>query len=162
MKKLSLWGLAVVAAVGLCAGGAAQAKDGEQIVFTPETIQWGPGPASLPAGAQMAVLDGDPTKPGPFTLRLKFPANYKVSPHWHPADEHVTVIAGTLHLALGDKVGAPQEEKVLPAGSFRVMPAKAHHFGWTAEEGTILQLHGMGPWEINYLDSSDDPRISKK
>ncbi len=110
----------------------------------------------------MAMLEGDPAKPGPFTIRLKFPPHYNVQPHWHPAPEHVTVLSGALSLALGDAFDTTKEKKVLPVGGFRVMPATAHHFGWTTTEETIIQLHGVGPWEINYLNSSDDPRQSKK
>ena len=160
MKRRLGWALGAVLVIGLCGVGFAS-TEGEEIVFTPEAISWGSGPASLSPGAQMAVLEGDPAKAGPFTLRLKFPANYKVSPHWHPADEHVTVIAGTLYLALGDQMSQPQEKKVLPAGSFRIVSAKAHHFGWTQEDGVTLQLHGWGPWEVHYLNPSDDPRNSR-
>ena len=161
MRRLMGWMLGVMLAFGLCGPVLAGAE--KEIIVTPDTVQWGPGPASLPAGVQLAVLEGDPTKPGPFTLRLKFPAHFTVSPHWHPADEHVTLISGTLHLALGDKLDTETiEEKILPAGSFRVVPAGIHHFGWTTGEETILQLHGQGPWEVHYLNPSDDPRNGKK
>ena len=161
MRRPSVWMLGVVLVVGFCQAVCTGAE--KEILFTPETVQWGPGPASLSSGAQLAVLEGDPAKPGPFTIRLKFPAHFTVSPHWHPADEHVAVISGVLHLALGDKLDtATKEEKILPAGSFRVVPAGTHHFGWTTDEETILQLHGQGPWEVHYLNPSDDPRTGKK
>ncbi len=153
--------MAVSAAAILLIGGVAFAEGDSTapagVLVTPESVQWAPAPASLPPGANIAVLEGDPSKPGPFTLRLKFPPNYRVAPHWHPADEHVTVLAGGIHLGLGDTFEQTGGQS-LPAGSFRVMPAMVHHFGWTTTEETILQLHGQGPWEIHYLNPADDPR----
>jgi len=144
--------------------GVAATTDGEQaiqsqaahVMVTPGEFAWANGPASLPAGAQAAVIEGDPKQPGLFTMRLKLPANYRIPPHWHPADEHVTVIAGTFNMGMGDQFDEANG-KTLPTGSFVVMPATMHHFAWTREE-TIVQLHGMGPWQINYLNPTDDPR----
>jgi mannose-6-phosphate isomerase-like protein (cupin superfamily) len=129
------------------------------VMLTPEEVAWKEGPASLPPGAQAAVLDGDPSKPGPFTLRLKTPADYRIPPHWHPADEHVTVLSGRLFMGMGDKLDSTKS-KALPPGGFAVMPATSHHYAYTTEE-TILQLHGIGPWGIEYVDPSDDPRKKK-
>src|SRR3954468_11096029 len=71
--------------------------------YTPDQVKWGSGPNALPAGAQMAVLEGDPMKPGPFTIRLKFPNNYRIPPHSHGRTEHVTVLSGSIHVGMGDK-----------------------------------------------------------
>ncbi len=128
----------------------------EHTMFAPDAIAWKPAPPSIPAGAQLAVLDGDPSKPGLFTARFKFPANYKIPPHWHPADEHVTVISGTLAMGMGDTLDESKTQD-LSAGGFAVMPAKMHHYAFTKSE-TILQIHGMGPWGINYINPADDPR----
>jgi quercetin dioxygenase-like cupin family protein len=125
------------------------------IVISPDTLTW-VDVSSLPPGAKIAVLEGDPKKAGPFTMRVKFPAKYRVPAHWHPADEHVTVISGTLNIGLGDRFDRAKV-RAIPAGAFTVMPAHTNHFAWIEEE-TILQLHGTGPWELNYVNPVDDPR----
>jgi hypothetical protein len=123
---------------------------------TPDQMQWSAAPNFLPAGAQVAVLNGDPGKPGPFTIRLKTPDGYKVAPHWHPTAENVTVISGEFHLGMG---GAWDESKgtALPAGGYARMGAHQNHYGWSAGE-TIIQINGMGPFVIHYVKPSDDPR----
>jgi quercetin dioxygenase-like cupin family protein len=92
-------------------------------------------------------------------MRLKLPANYRIPAHWHPADEHVTVISGTFNMGTGDVLDTTTG-KTLPAGSFALMPAQMHHFAWTSEE-TVLQLHGVGPWQIHYINPADDPRTQQ-
>ena len=126
------------------------------VFVTPGTLSWQEGPTSLPPGAQFAVIEGDPKQPGLFTMRLKLPANYRISPHWHPADEHVTVISGVFNMGTGDVLETTQGQE-LPTGSFALMPAQMHHFAWTTGE-TVIQLHGVGPWQINYINPADDPR----
>jgi hypothetical protein len=123
-------------------------------------IQWKDGPASLPAGAKIAVLEGDPTKDGFFTMRLWFPDGFKVQPHWHPRIEHVTVISGTLNIGMGDKFDQAVT-RAMPAGTFGFWPPQMHHFAWAKGE-TVIQLHGIGPWMINYLNPADDPRNVRK
>jgi ChrR-like protein with cupin domain len=132
----------------------------QHLVFNPDKIEWKPAPASLRPGAQMAVLRGDPTQPGLFAMRLKFPAGYVVSPHWHLQDENVTVISGALLIGDGDKFDAARLEKITP-GSLMVMPATHHHFA-RFDEDTVLQLNSIGPWVVNYVDPADDPRIRDK
>ncbi len=131
-------------------------KMGEHIMLTEDKLTWGPAPASLPAGAQAAVLEGDPKQQGLFTLRLKLPAGYKIQPHWHPADEHITVVSGTFSMGLGDTFDESKAQ-ALPAGAFAVMAAKTRHYALT-KDGATIQLHGMGPWGINYVNPKDDPR----
>ncbi|MEO6119443.1 MAG: cupin domain-containing protein [Terriglobales bacterium] len=121
--------------------------------------QWGPGPASLPAGAQAAVLEGDPTKPGEFTLRIKVPAGYKIPPHWHPATEHVTLISGETYIGMGDKWDESKGQR-LTAGDFIYMAANSRHFAWAKSE-SVLQLHGTGPWKIIYVNPADNPAPKK-
>jgi len=104
----------------------------------------------------MAMLEGNPGQPGPFTLRYKFPANYKVPAHWHPADEHVTVISGTFYAGHGSKL-SEAESKAFPPGGFFIATAKTPHFAWSKEE-TVVQVHGVGPSGITYIDPADDPR----
>ena len=129
--------------------------------LAPEELKWGPAPPGLPAGAELAVVSGDPSKAGlPFTMRAKFPDGYKVPPHWHPTDENVTVIQGTINLGTGDKFDE-SAAKALPAGSFAMMPKAMHHFAWATGE-TIIQIHGTGPFAITYVNPADDPRNKPK
>jgi quercetin dioxygenase-like cupin family protein len=117
------------------------------------------GPASLPKGARVAMLEGNPTQEGPFTMRLQLPAGFKIPPHWHPAVEHVTVISGTFNLGMGEKFDT-SSGRALTAGAFAFMQPGMRHFAWTNEE-TVIQVHGIGPWKITYLNSGDDPRNKK-
>jgi quercetin dioxygenase-like cupin family protein len=125
----------------------------------PEEIKWGPAPPTLPAGAKIAVLDGDPAGTGLLTIRLKMPAGYNIPPHWHPTDEHVTVISGSLALGTGDVLDATKS-KVLKAGGYGVAQANMHHFAWT-KTGAIVQVHMMGPFKITYVNAADDPSQKK-
>ena len=111
---------------------------------------------SLPKGVRMAILEGDPIQPGPFTIRFRFPDGFRVGPHWHTQTEHATVISGVLHLGMGDRFDR-STTRALPAGTFGFWPAGTRHFAWTEGE-TILQLHGQGPWTVTYVDPADDPR----
>jgi quercetin dioxygenase-like cupin family protein len=126
------------------------------IVATPDSITWGDAPAMLPAGAKAAVLEGNPAKPGPFTLRLSFPDGYTIPPHYHPVPEHVTVIKGTLLVGMGSELD-PTKFAELPAGTFGFIPPRMRHFA-RAKGDVIIQLHGTGPWRLIYVNSADDPR----
>jgi hypothetical protein len=117
-------------------------------------VKWGPVPPALPQGAQIAVLYGDPFKKGPFIVRLKMPDGYKIPPHWHTQDENLTVLSGTFVLHMGDTLDAPGHE--LTAGAYHFLPGKMHHAAETKGD-TTLQLHGMGPFDIHYLNPADDP-----
>ena len=123
-------------------------------------IVWKDGPASLPKGAQIAVLEGDPTKEGPFVFRVKVPDGYRIPPHTHPKTERVTVISGTFNIGMGEKFDE-KATKAMPAGTYGFWEAGMKHFVWTKGE-TVVQFHGMGPWSIQYLDPDDDPRKQKK
>jgi quercetin dioxygenase-like cupin family protein len=129
----------------------------EQVMrLTPTELTWTAGPPMLPPGASMAVIEGAFNKPGPFTVRLRFPANYRIPAHWHPVRVTVTVISGTFNMGLGDELDT-NNGKALPAGSIFEMPATIHHFGWTSEE-TIIQEHGIGPLSVNYLNQPHGAR----
>ena len=161
MKTATIGMVALVAlALGLSGGYGARAHDEKappgHVMITPQNVKWMDVPASLPRGAKLAVINGDPTKPGPFTMRLKAPANYKIPPHWHPKDEHVTVLSGTFYMGLGEQFDAAKS-RALPVGSFAVMATGTRHFAWTKRED-VVQLHGIGPWGINYVNPADDPR----
>lgn len=121
-----------------------------------DQIPWKDGPRSLERGAQMAVLEGDPSKRELFTMRLKLPDGYRIAPHWHPNYERVTVPSGTFRLGHGDRFDAAAAEP-LDAGSYTTMPPKMRHFA-IAEGETIIQLTSVGPWKINYVNPDDDPR----
>ena len=154
----------VIIAVSLLVAPSARASerrptgpdaDTEQgIRLTPAELKWTAGPPMLPSRASMAVIEGSFSNPGPFTVRLKFPANYRIPPHWHPVKVTVTVISGTFHMGFGDELDTGKG-KMLPAGSIFEMPAMIHHFGWTSEE-TVIQEHGVGPLSVNYLSPAHD------
>jgi hypothetical protein len=139
---------------------AAQHKDRDFEAFPADKIVWKDGPASLPKGAQIAVLEGDPSKEGPFVFRVKVPDGYRIPPHTHPKTERVTIISGTFNIGMGDKFDEKMM-KVLPAGTYGCWEAGMKHFVCVKGE-TVVQFHGMGPWSINYLNPSDDPRNQKK
>jgi quercetin dioxygenase-like cupin family protein len=119
-------------------------------------LRWMDAPPSLPAGAQMAIVSGNPGKRGMFTIQLKMPADYAVPPHSHPANEVVKVVSGTLHYAMSDKMDT-EKAKTLTAGRTVTMQAKMNH--WVhAPAPTTVQVSGRGPFQITYVDSKDDPR----
>ncbi|WP_274629400.1 cupin domain-containing protein [Arvimicrobium flavum] len=136
----------------------ASAENVHQMV-TPGDVKWGPAPKMLPAGAQAAVLFGDPTKEGLFALRLKLPAGYAIAPHTHPADEVVTIISGATNLGMG-KTADRSATKALPAGSFFALPPETPHFVFFDEE-TVLQVNTNGPWGLKYINPADDPQKSQ-
>jgi len=131
----------------------------EHAIYSPTQIKWVDGPASLPAGSKVAVLEGDPAKEGFFTMRVRLPDGYKIPPHTHPKVEHVTVISGTFNFGMGDKFDKSATQ-AMPAGTFGHWPAGMKHFAWVNGE-TVIQAHGLGPWKIQYLNPADDPRNKK-
>ncbi len=139
---------------------AEETQSADMRLYAATTIEWKAGPSSLPTGAKMAALEGDPTKEGPFVMRLQFPDGYHIPPHSHPKTERVTVISGTMFLATGENLDR-SAAKTLPAGTYGFWPAGMKHAAWF-DGGTVIQLHGVGPWQINYLNPADDPRKAKK
>ena len=122
-------------------------------------LKWGPAPPSLPRGAEIAVLAGDPTSDGPYVLRAKVPANYKIPAHNHPTAENVTVLSGTFHIGMGDKLDETTGV-TLHSGGFASAPAGMNHFAWS-DDDVVLQIHGQGPFAITYVNPADDPsRVS--
>jgi quercetin dioxygenase-like cupin family protein len=128
--------------------------------YSSEKIEWKDGPPALPRGAKVAVLEGDPAKEGPFVMRLLFPDGYHIPAHTHPKTERVTVISGALYLAMGDKLDRSAAQK-LSTGTYGFWPAGMKHAAWANSE-TVIQVHGIGPWTINYVNPADDPRNAKK
>ena len=156
--------IAMVPAIGLLlssaaiVGGVTQSQAAEQhhTVVPGDAIQWGPAPPSLPTGAQAAVLLGSPAKEGPFVLRLKFPAGFIVPPHRHSKDELVTVISGKFGIGSGETLDRASA-KPLPPASFVHLPAGMPHYA-LAEAESIVQINGVGPFDVIYVDPKDDPR----
>ncbi len=124
-------------------------------MVSPAELKWADVP-SLPPGVKIAVIEGPLNEAVPITFRLKFPADYKLPAHWHPGIEHVTVMSGTFNMGTGDKFDAAKTNP-LSTGSVAIMAPRTQHFAWTREEA-IVQVHGMGPWGINYVNPADDPR----
>lgn len=137
---------------------AADEAHGPHLMVAPEDLVWEPGPASLPPGAEVVLIEGNPAEAAPLTLRLKFPSGYRIPAHSHPALEHITVLSGVFHAGMGDALDTTKGA-AMPAGSFVVMPIGHNHFAWTDVE-TVVQLHSVGPWGITYVDPADDPRTN--
>ena len=149
-------GLALALASGRGSVVAQQgAATSSHVMSTPTELKWGEAPPSLPKGAKLVVLSGDPGKAGPFAVRLRIPAGYRIAPHWHPTDEHVTVVSGTFSMAMGEKFDA-KALKTLPTGGYAMMPAEARHYAMT-RGGATVQVHGTGPFVLNYVNPADDP-----
>lgn len=150
-------GAAFALALSLGAAGAAELpyKGKGHIMIDPADLKWSPI-ASMAAPAQITVIEGDLSKNEPFTFRLKLPAGYEIRPHIHPAYERVTVISGTLHFAHGESFDRAATTR-LPQGGVAIMAPGEPMFGY-AEEDTVIQLHGTGPWGIKYIKAEDDPR----
>lgn len=128
----------------------------QHLTVSPSQIKWMDAPPALPRGAKVAVLEGNPGKAGPLTLRIKFPPNYRIAPHTHPDTERITVLSGDFHIGTGTHFNKSRTT-LLPAGGFTVLPKGGHHFAWTAH-GAVVQTTGEGPWGIHYLNPKDDPR----
>lgn len=153
-------GLAVLSGFAFSLSAAAVAAD-EQIFVNSSDLKWMDAPAALPKGAKLAVLYGDPTKNGPFVIRLMAPAGYRIAPHWHSQTENLTVVSGALYLGQGDTMDA-KHAHALRAGGYHYLPAKAHHYAFT-KAATVVQVHGEGPFDIMYINDKDDPqKMAKK
>jgi quercetin dioxygenase-like cupin family protein len=152
MKTLLLagaWGVLV------CLGAAvadAKAKSSKSAATTIDAadVKWGDAPPVLPKGAMVGVLHGDPFKKGVYAMRLKMPEGYKIPPHWHTQDEQLTIVSGNLVLT------TDEGDHSLTAGSYHFLPGKAHHSA-AAKGETVVQINGMGPFDIHYLNAADDP-----
>lgn len=155
MKNVTIASLSLAVIMGILSFAAVGAEQDTHKMVTPDELEW-TDIASLPPGAKLAVIEGPVTEAVPFTFRLRLPADYKIPAHWHPAIEHVTVISGTFNMGVGDKLD-PSQTRALVPGSVAIMQPHTNHFAWTQEE-TVIQVHGVGPWGINYVNPDDDPR----
>lgn len=150
-------GLIAMALVALAGCAAPEESSADHAILAADTLSWEPGPTSLPPGARMALLSGDPNAAGPFTIRFELPADYVIPPHTHPATEHVTLLEGSAHVGMGPTLARDNATALAP-GSFFVMPPGMEHFFFAGADGATIQLHGTGPWGIDYVDPDDDPR----
>lgn len=124
-------------------------------VFSNDSDRWVDCPG-MPAGCKMLRLYGDPGQSGEFGVRFKYVAHYRIAPHTHAGDEHVTVISGgPFHIAVGDNFDVTAPAQTLHGTDLAVVPAGVHHFAWTDAE-TILQLNGLGPFKRNFLNPSQN------
>lgn len=126
------------------------------VLVKADAVKWGPAPPALPSGAEISVLEGDPHEKGSVTLRLKFPANYDIPAHWHSMTERVTVLSGALNVGMGDTLDRKASQRLDPGG-FVSLPGKMNHFAWTTTP-TIVQISLEGPFDIFYVNPSDDPQ----
>ena len=154
VKRLSVLALCALSGVSL-------SQDHSHVMVLPDAIRWGPASPKLPQGAQMAVLSGNPSVPGElYVFRVKLPDGFSVPPHWHPMDENVTVLKGTMMLGFGERFDAAAFRD-LPAGTYATLPKEQPHFNRMKGE-TILQFHGIGPYDIVYVNAADDPSRSSR
>jgi quercetin dioxygenase-like cupin family protein len=148
-------------AAGVKASGVAVAEPAAadavppHVMLAPGAMKWQPFPPGGP-GVSVAVLSGDPEKSGPFVLRIKSPAGARVPPHWHPTDENITVVSGNFAVGMGDAFDA-KALKTVPAGSYLLLPRQMRHFA-ISKTPTVVQVHGIGPFQVNFVNPADDPR----
>lgn len=155
MMKVAL----ALSAVALALPSAASSQEPQQPVHTiveADEVEWKAGPLSLQAGAQSAVLYGDPSKEGVFVMRLKLPPGFRIAPHTHPQPEILTVVSGAFHIGMGTVADESQSHALGPGGFFAFDPGLPHYAH--VEQETVVQLSSTGPWTINYINPSDDPR----
>ena len=157
-----IWVVAVCAvAPGLLASAADAPKTSHPkphaVTMNVADLKWGDAPPQFPKGGQLAVLHGDPFKPMQYALRFKMPDGYKIAPHWHTKDEQLTVLNGTLILHMGDTMDAPAHN--LEVGAYHFLPGTMHHAA-QAQGEVVVEIHGIGPFDIHYLNPADDPTTS--
>jgi hypothetical protein len=151
MKRICLiTGLLVAGLLPFTAFAAEEHK-----AVTPDQLKWAQNPA-MSKGGEVAIVSGDPSKEGVYVIRLRVPAGFKVAPHFHPNDENVTVLSGTFNIGMGDTLDESSGQAV-PTGGFFQTTKTMHHYAWF-EEDTVLQMHGIGPGGITYVNTADDPR----
>jgi anti-sigma factor ChrR (cupin superfamily) len=151
--------LAVAALLGPTVASHAQtppAAKPAHVWVVPAELRWAEGPPALPKGMQLAVIAGNPGEAGPFVVRAKLPAGYKIPPHWHPTAENVTILEGTMSFGMGDTFDQAALKEFGPGG-FTMMPPDMRHYAWS-KGGATIQVHGTGPFTLTYVNPKDDPR----
>ncbi len=147
--------LCCLGVVALNAGDMKNSSDQHAAVL-PASLKWSP----IFPGVTMAVVSGDPNGSGPYVMRLKTDAGTHIPPHWHPTAENVTVMEGTFDIGMGDKFDEASLQN-LPVGGFVRIPAEMHHYAMSRTT-TIVQVHGMGPFKINFVNPADAPKAGSK
>ncbi len=138
--------------------GTHAAAGSAHVVATPKEISWGDAPPSLPKGAKLAVIQGDPSAAGEVvTVRLRMPKGYIIPPHFHPTDEAVTVLSGSFSMGMGDELDRSAAKRLGPGG-WGLMPKGEHHYA-IANADTVVQVHLIGPFGITYVNPQDDPQV---
>jgi quercetin dioxygenase-like cupin family protein len=138
--------------------GAHPHQLGEEVFKTilPEDVDWKPY-AAFPPAVRLAVIVGQPSEPGPYTIRVKAPHGAKLMPHKHPEDRVYTVISGVFYIGLGDEFDASKLE-AYPPGAVIILPGNTPHFHWAKSGEYVTQVTAMGPLGLEYLNTKDDPR----
>jgi mannose-6-phosphate isomerase-like protein (cupin superfamily) len=155
METSKIWIAAATLGLALTAAADEPMKAKPEAVFmNAKDLKWTEGLPVFPKGMQMTVLYGDPSKAGPFAARLKMPDGYKIAPHWHTQDEQLTILEGTFVLHMGDSLKS--EGHTLETGGFHYLPGKMHHSAEVKGEA-IVQVQGMGPFDIHYINPADNP-----
>jgi len=126
------------------------------VQMVPGDLKWMPAPPVLPRGVQLAVLSGNPSAEGFTTVRLRIPPHTTFAPHWHPTAEGFTVLQGTFHVGMGDRVDKAAAT-TLPPMSYVSLPAIHHHYAYSGDEGVVIDLSFYGPFQIHYVNPADDP-----
>ena len=129
------------------------------VMMDAPSLKWGDPPPSLPKGSKIAVVSGDPSQAGPFVVRVQAPAGYKVPPHWHPGDENLTILSGTVALGMGE-TWDDAKMQTIGAGGYVALPAQTRHY-FLSKTASTFQVHGMGPLVVNYINPADDPATGK-
>lgn len=155
--------VAVAVAAGTVSGSVTWAdshtKGAGFVSVKASEIKWADAPSVGP-GAKIAVLEGDLKAAAPFTMRIKLPPGLKIGVHTHPAVERVTVLSGTFYFATGDKYD-PAKAAAYKRGDGFMVPIGMPMYGYTKKEESIIQIHGVGPWGIHFLDPADAPKKKK-
>lgn len=160
MCRKASWCLASAVGVLMFAASAAVPAADEPapgaVVMNAKSIHWAAAPPSLPKGAKVAVLYGNPSATGRYVMRIWLPAKYHIPLHYHSTPEQVTVISGTLYVA-DDATYSKKYAHAVSAGGFAFLPASAHQFVFT-KKAAVVEIHGAGPFEVKYVDPNDDPQ----
>jgi quercetin dioxygenase-like cupin family protein len=168
MKKIAIFlSVSIVAAGLVLATGESKSNEisnststSQHHIFNAADLKWGDAAPGLPPGAKMALLNGNPNEAGPFTVRMRAPAGYTIPPHTHPTAERLTVISGSFRIGMGGKLDESGMQELGPGG-YVVLPSGMAHFARSTTD-SILQIDSEGPFQINYVNASDDPRNAKK
>jgi quercetin dioxygenase-like cupin family protein len=163
MRRTIVWAaIALVSIVGSLVAQEATTPKPSHTLVNAANLKWGPPPGIFEQkGATFTVISGDPSQSGIFVVRLKLQPGYRIAPHWHPTDEHVTVLSGTFQIGMGDTFDRKGLQDV-SSGGYVLLPAEMRHYAM-AKTLVEVQVHGMGPFALNYVNPADDPskRVSE-